>query len=127
MIKYFETATTHHERKPKREPKPRKAPLTDAEKAAKKFERKAKKYGMTVEQQRALEVRPCCDICGRKPLPGKSLYTDHDHKTGRVRGRLCFTCNYRLLGKGALGRADLHRKAADYLESLFDARTCPIL
>jgi hypothetical protein len=39
-----------------------------------------------------------CAICGRPPLPGKNLSTDHCHKTGLVRGLLCNLCN-RLLGK----------------------------
>lgn len=85
-------------------------------------ERKAKKYGLTVAQLDKLEAIPACQICNRKPKPGKHLYTDHDHKTGRVRGRLCFTCNYRLLGRGALGDARVHREAAYYLESSWDAR-----
>ena len=92
------------------------------EKAVAQRARRAKKYGLSVASLVALETTPCCAICGREPKPGKRLYTDHDHKTGRVRGRLCFTCNYRLLGRGALGMAHIHRAAADYLESSFDAR-----
>jgi hypothetical protein len=93
-------------------------PLTPEKKAA----RRAKKYGLTVEQLAKLERFPFCCICGAAPKPGKSLYTDHDHKTGRVRGRLCFTDNYRLLGRGALNNADRHERAARYLRSTWDAR-----
>lgn len=93
------------------------------EKAVQLRVRQAKKYGLTLTQLGWLEKVPACWICQRKPQPGKHLYTDHDHKTGRVRGRLCFTCNYRVLGRGALGKADIHRAAANYLESVFDART----
>ena len=39
-----------------------------------------------------------CAICRRPPKPGKSLAVDHDHKTGFVRGLLCFMCNKRVLG-----------------------------
>ncbi|MFC6021528.1 endonuclease domain-containing protein [Plantactinospora solaniradicis] len=39
-----------------------------------------------------------CGICGARPKPGKSLAVDHDHKTGFVRGLLCFFCNKRVLG-----------------------------
>ncbi len=51
----------------------------------------------------------------------RRLYLDHDHKTGRVRGALCFRCNHRLLGRG-LEVASIHRVAAVYLESKFDWR-----
>ena len=88
----------------------------------KKRERKAKKYGLTLVQLAVLETMDSCNICGRKPLPGKHLYIDHDHKTGRVRGMLCFTDNYRLLGKGPLNDPARHEAAAAYLRSGFDAR-----
>lgn len=94
-------------------------PLTDEQKHA----RTAKKYGLTVAQLDWLETyQTTCSICNRSPLPGKKLYIDHDHKTGRVRGRLCFTDNYRLLGRGALGDPARHEAAAKYLRSTFDAR-----
>ena len=98
------------------------ARLTEEQLAARKRERQAKRYGLTVAQLDKLEAEPQCNICGRRPKPGKHLYTDHDHKTGRVRGRLCFTCNYRLLGRGMLGMAAAHEAAAAYLRSPFDAR-----
>jgi hypothetical protein len=89
----------------------------------KKFALKAKRYGLTVEQLTALiAATPVCSICGRAPRPGKDLYIDHDHKTGAVRGRLCFTDNYRLLGRGNLGKAEIHRAAANYLERGTDWR-----
>lgn len=39
-----------------------------------------------------------CGICGRAPSEGKRHAVDHDHKTGFVRGLLCFMCNKRVLG-----------------------------
>jgi hypothetical protein len=97
---------------------------TEEEKAASKRKAYATKYGLTVPQLDKLEeMFPVCCICKRPPLPGKKLYLDHDHKTNRVRGRLCFTDNYRLLGRGALGDPARHRAAADYLEMAFDGRS----
>ena len=93
--------------------------MTEAQKLA----LRAKRYGLTPTQLQALFlVKLGCWICGRLPERGKTRYVDHDHKTLRVRGVLCFTCNYRLLGKGALNRPELHEAAAVYLRSTFDAR-----
>jgi hypothetical protein len=36
-----------------------------------------------------------CAICGNPPKK-RALALDHDHKTGEVRGLLCFRCNYGL-------------------------------
>lgn len=44
------------------------------------------------------------------------LSVDHCHKTGRVRGLLCRTCNGRLL-TSARDRPDVLRNAAYYLEN----------
>lgn len=40
------------------------------------------------------EQKGCCALCNRKPK--ERLQVDHDHKTKRVRGLLCGTCNTRL-------------------------------
>jgi hypothetical protein len=38
-----------------------------------------------------------CGICGRGlPESGRRLMRDHDHKTGKPRGLLCFPCNRQL-------------------------------
>ena len=80
-------------------------------------------YGMIERQWNAMVRRQhgACALCERRPKPGRRLNTDHDHKTDRVRGALCFRCNYRLLGRG---REDpvLHERAANYLRSEFDGR-----
>ena len=58
-----------------------------------------------------------CAICGNPPRT-RRLHVDHDHKTGVVRGLLCFQCNHLLLVKGV--KAWKLRRAADYLEGDLD-------
>ena len=55
-----------------------------------------------------------CAICGARPKT-KRLQLDHDHKTKRLRGLLCFTCNRHILGKYATAKK--LRAAADYLDA----------
>jgi hypothetical protein len=50
------------------------------------------RYGITHEEAEALLAITECQICGRR----KNLCVDHDHKTGKVRGRLCNFCNLSL-------------------------------
>ncbi|MFA5349064.1 MAG: endonuclease VII domain-containing protein [Candidatus Paceibacterota bacterium] len=49
-------------------------------------------YGLTIEQVEKMiaKYNGCCYICRRK-LWKYSI--DHDHKTGKVRGILCYPCN----------------------------------
>lgn len=54
-----------------------------------------------------------CAICGNKPKPGgRRFAVDHDHKTGAIRGLLCFRCN-RILPHYA--DADWLARAAEYV------------
>lgn len=80
-------------------------------------------YGLTLQQYRRMVQAQggVCAICRRAPRPGRPLHVDHDHRTGRVRGALCFRCNHRLLGRG-LEDADLHAAAAAYLQRTVDWR-----
>ena len=55
-----------------------------------------------------------CAICRRAPK-NRSLEVDHDHKTGQVRGLLCYRCNHRLLCHGVT--EEILRRAADYLRA----------
>lgn len=71
-----------------------------------------REYGMTEAERDAMikEQFGICPIC-LDPAP---VHVDHDHRTGKVRGVLCFSCN------AALGqfkdRPDVLRRAAEYLE-----------
>lgn len=53
-----------------------------------------------------------CGICGKPPRDGKRLAVDHDHKSGFVRGLLCFMCNKRVLGARS---ADVIVRTAAYV------------
>lgn len=85
---------------------------------------KLNKYGMTLAQDRVFKaMKRGCWICGatrRKDGRLLRLFTDHDHKDGRVRGRLCFRHNKYLVGRHRDGR--LLKAAAEYLDSNFDGR-----
>ena len=82
-----------------------------------------RKYGLTHKQYVSmLRLQGGkCAICWRTPKPGKRLHVDHCHKTGRVRGALCFVCNHRLLGRGR-EVPEHHERAATYLRATFDGR-----
>ena len=86
--------------------------------AVKRAERSAylqRKYGVSIEEYEAMLVRQGggCGICGRSPSSQVSLHVDHDHRTGRIRGLLCFVCNSSL---GELDDRDLLRAALRYVE-----------
>ncbi|WP_424214589.1 endonuclease VII domain-containing protein [Streptomyces sp. BI20] len=69
-------------------------------------------YGLTEAEREAMVFAQggVCAICQDAPPE----HVDHDHRTGKVRGVLCFSCN------AALGqfkdRPDVVRRAAAYLE-----------
>lgn len=78
------------------------------------------KYGLSKEQYNAilLEQEGRCFICQRSPFeikPRRNLAVDHDHKTGRIRGLLCYSCNHRLLGFIIKDRTDIARRLLKYL------------
>jgi len=81
------------------------------------------KYGITEAiYKKMLEVcSGCCWICKRKPKNGP-LNVDHDHKTGQVRGLLCYLCNKFVVGRNRMEHAWKYRVAADYLDSKKDWR-----
>jgi hypothetical protein len=49
---------------------------------------------LTTKQQEEmyLSQNGCCKLCGF-PIEYSEINTDHDHKTGQVRGLLCRKCN----------------------------------
>lgn len=65
------------------------------------LDRRVKKYDLTAEEwERVLDIQNHgCAICGRAESTfTKRLSVDHDHKTGLLRGALCWHCNH-LLGE----------------------------
>ena len=48
--------------------------------------------GLTQEQVDIIVAPQCCAGCGRGPTEVK-LCIDHDHKTLKIRGLLCHSCN----------------------------------
>lgn len=71
------------------------------------------RYGMTHADYDKLlrKQNGVCAICEEYPKKGKNLHIDHDHKTGFVRGLLCFRCNFGLsyFDKGQSIIENLHR------------------
>jgi len=88
-----------------------------------------KKYGITQKQWLGIYKlqKGLCPICLKKILkPGNKLgkraaNVDHDHKTGRVRGLLCYRCNRFTIGRTR--STEQIRRVLAYLESDFDGRT----
>lgn len=88
---------------------------------AKKWELK-KNFNITVEEYEILIIKQnnLCALCFQpekvKTIKGKfkKLAVDHCHKTNKIRGLLCYTCN---IGIGLLKHdSNLLRKAALYCE-----------
>lgn len=77
-----------------------------------------KMYNITLAQYQELweESNGKCWVCGWTWVAGKRrLSVDHDHKTGLIRGLLCYTCNK---GLGVFrDRVDALLGAAAYLQS----------
>lgn len=81
--------------------------------------RRLTKYGLTPERYEEM-LKSCCGkcmLCGVKPKTHKgkseSLFVDHDHKTGAVRGLLCGNCNS-MLGY-AVDSIEVLERAIEYL------------
>lgn len=68
--------------------------MPDAATRRKRKPRRAAELGVSDEEYERLlvEQEGCCAICGNPPK-NRRLSVDHNHRTGRVRGLLCFRCN----------------------------------
>ena len=77
--------------------------------------RLATNFNITPEEYDAISILQgdACGICGRHPKPGKRLAVDHDHKTGLLRGLLCYVCNRRVV---AARGANILIRAAAYVQ-----------
>ena len=66
------------------------------------------------ERQKLLDAQNgCCAICLKPESYFKRrLAVDHNHKTGKVRGLLCFRCNKFLVGRHTI---ESMKKIYDYL------------
>lgn len=74
-----------------------------------------RRFGITEEQYTAMlsAQNNVCAICGRSQK--KRLAVDHCHKTGAIRGLLCFRCNF---GLGWFSdNSDTFKKIVQYLSN----------
>lgn len=71
-----------------------------------KVAKKRKWSSRFFEKERAQffkEQKGCCAICGKpQSMFKRRLNLDHNHKTGQLRGLLCYYCNRRLVGRHTL-------------------------
>lgn len=84
-------------------------------------QRKARRYGLTLEELQNLESICACQVCGvsvewaNRAVAKDDAVIDHCHESGEVRGVLCRTCN---AGIGLLGdTAESLQNAINYLKS----------
>lgn len=71
-------------------------------------------YGITPAEYRALYTAQggVCAICQRATGKTRRLAVDHNHQTGEVRGLLCKTCNWIVIGRYSI---TMLCRAIDYL------------
>ncbi len=76
-----------------------------------------RRYNLSIKQHKQMYIdqNGCCAVCG-EAVPYGEVHTDHDHKTGEVRGLLCMGCNH-MLGR-AKDNPDILIRGAEYLNGL---------
>ena len=74
-----------------------------------------KNYGLTLEQydQMFENQGGVCAICEETNISDRRLVVDHNHKTGKIRGLLCYRCNVRV---GFMEDKILTSKTKEYLK-----------
>ena len=68
----------------------------DSSAEEKLLQARLKPYGLSTDEYNALfaSQKGCCAVCGaHQGVLNHTLYIDHDHNTGKVRGLLCSRCN----------------------------------
>ena len=78
--------------------------------------RQLNKYGLTIPQyEKMLETQKgLCALCGTAPKKVR-LAIDHNHRTERVRGLFCVTCNRHIIGN-LESKGITVEKLSDYLK-----------
>lgn len=71
-------------------------------------------YGITLKQHKQMyaDQNGNCACCGQ-PVPYDKTCTDHSHETGKVRGLLCYRCNY---GMGFIDDIVFMQRALEYVK-----------
>ena len=72
-------------------------------------------YGLTLAEYDKMfeEQNGTCAICNGINIDGRRLFIEHNHKTGKIRGLLCYRCNTTL---GILENIEFCKKANKYLK-----------
>lgn len=86
-----------------------------------RWKRIKKIYGLTREAYLKIlqDQGGTCFVCERSPYeirPRRHLAVDHDHKTGAIRGLLCFNCNHNVIGKLFRDNPRIAIRAVEYLQ-----------
>jgi hypothetical protein len=104
--------------------------LTSEEKKARSERGRAgnlrRKYGITIEQWNEILARQggVCAICKGPPNGVGRYHVDHDHRTGQVRGLLCYKHNA-LLGF-ADDQIEVLQASIDYLKGIMTTCSQPL-